>query len=126
MSEPPSREDVERISAGLQEEVAGVDDPALELRAVEADNSRAHLRGRPATKTVSTLRASAPRTTLPYALLSGIEFTSSARITAMSASLPGVSVPVLCASQFALAPWTVAKSSTSRTPIRSGAAGSPS
>jgi hypothetical protein len=49
----------------------------------------------PPMMTVSTLPMLATCTTVPTALASGNVFTSLVRMTMMSASLPGVSVPIL-------------------------------
>jgi hypothetical protein len=74
--------------------------------------------------TISTLPACAWDTTVPTALVKGIVLMSSVRIATMSASLPGVSVPILLPSAAFCAPRTVANSSMSRTVSGAGGFGS--
>ena len=64
--------------------------------------------------TESTLLVSIARTTAPVALLNGATLICVASSRRMSASFPGVSVPTLWSSPFALAPPIVASFSTSR------------
>src|SRR5271169_6048648 len=78
-----------------------------------------HLRTLPATITVSTLVRSISETTAPGTWLSGATLIRVASRMMMSASLPGVSEPVLPSSRRAFAPFIVPKRSTSR--IVSGA-----
>src|SRR5256884_4323519 len=78
-----------------------------------------HFRTLPATITVSTLVRSISETTAPGTLLSGATLIAVASRMMMSASLPGVSEPVLPSSPRCFAPLMVANRSTSRT-LRSG------
>src|SRR5882672_6813755 len=79
-----------------------------------------HLRTLPATITVSTLVRSISETTAPGTLLSGATLMAVASRMMMSASLPGVSEPVLPSSLRCLAPLMVANRSTSRVVSRGG------
>ncbi len=63
---------------------------------------------RPATITVSTFDRSISVTTAPAALLSGATFSASPSRSTMSASLPGVRLPVLWSSLKPRAPSMVA------------------